>query len=52
MEKFGELMGYLVEFFKREYLIYGYEISFWEIFMFTMVGGIIFGFIGGFFNDK
>lgn len=47
MEQFGELMGYIYEFFKCEYIIYGHPISMWQIYVFTIAGTLIMEFIGG-----
>ena len=50
METIGIYFDMLVEFMKQEYMIYGYTFSYWQIFMFVIVAGIVAGFIGEFFN--
>lgn len=37
--------------FKLEFTLYGFTFSFWEVFLFTIVGGILLSFIGRLFGD-
>ena len=37
--------------FKLKFTLYGFTFSFWEVFLFTIVGGILLTFIGRLFGD-
>lgn len=52
MHAIGQLLLALVEGMQHEFNIYGYDISLWQIFMFTCVGSIIMILIGGIFSGK
>lgn len=52
MERIGQLLLAIIDGMKQEFTVYGYDISLWQIFMFTVVGGIIMSLIGGFFSGK
>lgn len=51
MESFISFMGIIIDFMKQPFTIYGFEFSFWGIFMFVILGSIVMGFIGGLFSD-
>lgn len=44
------LMDSTLSLFKIKFTIYGYTMSFWEIFLWVILAGIVVGFIGGFFG--
>lgn len=50
MEYFGKLIMSIVDFMKIEFSVFGYTISYWQVFLFTMVGGILGWFIGEMLN--
>ena len=50
MEHIGVFFQLIMALFKIEVDVYGYTISMWQIYLFTLVGGIVLHFIGGFFN--
>ena len=37
--------------FKLEFTLYGFTFSFWQVFLFAIVGGILLSFIGRLFGD-
>lgn len=37
--------------FKMEFTIYGFTFSFWNVFLFVIVAGLVLRFIGGLFDD-
>lgn len=47
MENIGLLLNLIMEGMKRTVVIYGFETSLWEIFLFTVVGTMVCCFIGG-----
>lgn len=52
MEYFALFFGYIIAFMKIKFEIFGFELSFWGIFVFTCVTSIVLWFIGRFFlND-
>ncbi len=50
MEDFINIMRSAYNFFQIPFEIYGFELTFWDIFMFVLVIGIILGFLGGLFS--
>lgn len=46
MEAFGNLMEAIYIGLQKTVIIYGHEISLWQVFMFTLVGSILCSFIG------
>ena len=50
MEDIGKLLTYIMEGMQHTFNVYGHEVSLWMIFMFTIVAGIVAGFIGGLLN--
>lgn len=50
MEQFGVLMETIYSAMQKTVIIYGHEFSFWQLYMFTLVGGIICWFIGDLIN--
>lgn len=51
MEYFITLMTMIIEFMKRPIVLWEYETSLWGIFLFVMLAGFVFSFIGGLFSD-
>lgn len=47
MEIFQWLFSATMEIFKIEFTLYGFTFSFWDIFLWTTVAGIVLGFVGG-----
>lgn len=47
MEDFGKLINAVIQGMKMEFTIYGYDISFWQIFIFGIVASILCVLIGG-----
>lgn len=52
MENIGKLLMLIIEGMKQSIYVYGYEISMWEIFLFSIIAGIICQIIGGIINDE
>lgn len=52
MEFFGNLINYIYEFMQQSFEVYGFEISMWQIFLFTTVGTILIEFIGGIISGR
>lgn len=50
MENVGRLLNMIFDGMKQEFVIYGFSISWWQIFIFTIVGSILAYFIGGFLS--
>ena len=50
MEAIGILLEAIMNGMKTPFVIYGYEISLWQIFLFTAIGGALCSFIGGLIN--
>lgn len=50
LEDFGAMISAVVQLFKTELTLYGVTFSFWEIFLFTAVVGIVAYFLGGAFG--
>ncbi len=50
IEDFGAMISAVVRIFKIEFTLYGVTFSFWEVFLFTIVAGIILAFLGGAFG--
>lgn len=51
MEDLGALIQLMVQLLKIPFTIWGFTLSFWEIMLSLMVGGIVITLIVGFFND-
>lgn len=51
MLTFLDFMQMIIDFMKTPISLWGFETSFWGIFLFVAVGTMIFGFIGGIFNS-
>lgn len=52
MEVLGKLLGLCIDFMKQPFNVYGYEVSFWGIFMLLAVVYVICLMIGGFIGGK
>lgn len=50
MEIISKLFSVTLEVFQLPITIFGYTFSFWEVFCFSIVAGIVAYIIGGFFN--
>lgn len=50
MNDFATFMTVIYEYMKTEFEIYGYTISFWQIYMFDIVAGILIFCIGEFLD--
>lgn len=37
--------------FQVEFTLYGFTFSLWDVFLWSLVAGLVFAFIGGIFND-
>ena len=46
MEYVGQLLSFVFEIFKLPLDIFGHQISFWQIFVYTVVASVILGFVG------
>ena len=51
MEYLARFIGYTVDFMKIEFSLFGFKLSFWEIFIFVCLASIVFSAIGGIFSD-
>lgn len=51
METFIAFMQMIIEFAKSPINLWGFETSFWNIFLYTMLGSAVFWFIGSLFNN-
>lgn len=47
MDKFVSFMNIIISFMRRKYLIFGFSFSYFDIFMFSILGYLIFTLIGG-----
>lgn len=52
METFGAVINAVVGLFQMPLTLYGFTFSFWEVFLFTIVVGIIAFILGGFFGGR
>ena len=50
MEYFFTFMNMIIDFMKTPINLWGYETSYWGIFLFIMLGSFVFWFIGSIFN--
>lgn len=50
MEYFFAFMEMIIEFAKTPINLWGFETSYWGIFLFVAIGSAVFWFIGGIFN--
>lgn len=50
MEDFLAFMNIIIEFMKTPLNLWGFETSYWGIFLFIMLGSFVFWFIGSIFN--
>ena len=51
MEAIGKLFQYIMEGMKTEFTVYGHTLSWWQVFVFTVVIGILGLIIGGIISD-
>lgn len=51
MQYLAKFIGYAVDFMKIEFDLFGYTLSFWNIFIFVCLASIILWAIGGIFGD-
>lgn len=51
MSDFSAMMEATLNLFKYEFTIYGFTFSFWNVFLFVIIGGIALAFIGRLFHD-
>lgn len=49
METFGTLLSSTLSLFKTELALWGHTFSFWQVFAFTVVGGIVAWLLGEWF---
>lgn len=47
---YGELLVMCIEFMKTEFVLCGYTVSFWQLFVFTFIVGVIGLLIHGFLD--
>lgn len=52
METFGAVITAVVGLFQKPLTLYGFTFSFWEVFLFTAVVGIIAFILGGIFGGR
>ena len=50
MEIFGKILSSTFSLFRMDLTILGFTFSFWEVFVFTVVVGVLAYIIGGFFS--
>lgn len=50
METFSLFMSLIIDFMKTPFSLWGFEMSYWSIFLFVIIGSMIFSFIGSFLN--
>lgn len=50
MDAFFAMMSGIVDCMNTPMDIWGYTFSLWDVFMFSMISYVVFGFIGDFFN--
>lgn len=50
MEHFFALMSMIIDFMKTPIELWGFQFSLWGVFIFVMVGSIVFWFIGNLFD--
>ena len=50
MEHFVTFMTMIIDFMKTPINLWGFETSYWGIFLFVMLGSFVFRFIGSIFN--
>lgn len=50
MEAFLAMMSGIVSCMQTPMNIWGFTFSFWDVFLFSMISSVIFGFIGKLFN--
>ena len=50
MEHFFSFMNIIIEFMKRPMFLWGFETSFWNIFLYVILGTMVLWFIGSIFN--
>lgn len=51
MGDLGAIIQATLNLFKYEFTIYGFTFSFWNVFLFVVVGGLALSFIGRIFHD-
>ena len=51
MEFLGYLLSFIVDLFKIPFTIWGFEMSLWQILLFSLIVPIVLSLIVGFFND-
>lgn len=51
MDAFISFMEMIIEFAKTPVNLWGFDTSLWNIFLYGMLGSLVFWFIGGLFND-
>ena len=51
MQNVAKFIGYVVDFMKIEFNLFGFDLSFWGIFIFTSLASIVLSAIGDIFND-
>lgn len=49
VQAFQSLFTFTLQIFQMEFTLYGYTLSFWKIFLWSFVAGIVLWFIGGLF---
>lgn len=52
MENLVSFLGMIYNLFNLKMNVYGFEFSFWDIIMFTLIIGVIFAFIRRMFYDN
>ena len=50
MEIFGSILSVTLELFRHDINVFGFTFSFWEVFVFSLVAGVLAYVIGGFFS--
>lgn len=50
MEIFGTIFSAVLDIFRLDFTVFGFTFSFWDVFVFSIVTGVLAYAIGGFFS--
>lgn len=50
MEDFGAMLTATLEIFQIDFTLYGFTFSFWDVFKWSIVAGLLIWFLGGLFG--
>lgn len=51
IDTFGECLKWIVSLYQEEFLIYGYSVSFWQVFLFCFIATIVIGVVVALFSS-